>query len=138
MSLIGIWELHATPSWRDPPLESLILWYWWELGAACYAFVQEPLPKSLSLYVCPLGVHHSSHMPLGRVYSVFGLWGRLLVCHFYGFSRLVYGKKLYTAVSGAYDMRHGFILWNIITWFYGYHLFMIRIFIYMVFKYNVY
>ena len=27
----------------------------WNLGAACYAFVQEPPPESLSLYVSPLG-----------------------------------------------------------------------------------
>ena len=41
------WELHATPSWWEPP------------------------PKSLSLYVSHLGAHHSSHMPLGHVYGVY-------------------------------------------------------------------
>ena len=41
------------------------------MGAACYALVREPPPESLSLYMSPLGVHHSSHMPLGRVYGVY-------------------------------------------------------------------
>ena len=41
------------------------------MRAACYAFVREPPPESLSLYVSPLGTHHSSHMPLGRVYGVY-------------------------------------------------------------------
>ena len=41
------------------------------MGAACYAFVREPPPESLSLYDSPLGAHHSSHMPLGRVYGVY-------------------------------------------------------------------
>ena len=114
MSIIEVWELRTTPSWRGSPLESFIPWYCLELGAAyyaflvgatskvpillrhgieaaCYAFVREPPSKSLSLYVCPSGAHHSSHMPLRRVYSVYDLWGRLLVSHFYGFSRLVYG-----------------------------------------------
>ena len=107
MFIIGVWELRATPSWREPPPESLILWYWLELGAACrafvrephlesqfywgmgatcYAFVQEPLLESLSLYISPLRAHYSSHMPLRCVYGVYGLWGRLLVCHFYEFS----------------------------------------------------
>ena len=40
------------------------------MGTACYTLVREPPPESLSLYVSPLGVHHSSHMPLGRVYGV--------------------------------------------------------------------
>ena len=40
------------------------------MGTACYAFVREPPPESLSLYISPLGAHHSSHMPLGRVYGV--------------------------------------------------------------------
>ena len=65
MSLIEIWELRATLSWREPPLESFILWYWLELGATCYAFMRKPPPKFLSLYVCLLEAHHSSHMPLG-------------------------------------------------------------------------
>ena len=91
MSIIGIWELRAMRSWREPPPESIIPWYWLELGAACYAFVLEPPPEFLSLYVWPSEAHHSSHMPLGRVYGVYDIWGQLLVCHFYGFSRLVYG-----------------------------------------------
>ena len=41
------------------------------MEAACYALVWEPPPESLSLYVSPLGAHHSSHMPLGRVYGVY-------------------------------------------------------------------
>ena len=41
------------------------------MGVACYAFVREPPPESLSLYVSPLGAHHSSHMPLRRVYGVY-------------------------------------------------------------------
>ena len=61
------WELRATPLWREPPLESQ---FYWGMGAACYAFVREPPPESLSLYVSPLGARHSSHMPLGRVYGV--------------------------------------------------------------------
>ena len=40
------------------------------MGAACYALVREPPLKSLSLYVSPLGAHHSLHMPLGRDYGV--------------------------------------------------------------------
>ena len=40
------WELRATPSWWEPPLESL------------------------SSYTSLLGVYHSSPMPLGRVYGV--------------------------------------------------------------------
>ena len=39
MSTIGIWVLRATPSWWEPPPETLIPRYWSELGAACYAFV---------------------------------------------------------------------------------------------------
>ena len=56
------------------------------MGAARYAFVREPPPESLSFYVSPLGAHHSSHMPLGRAYGDYGLWGWLLVCLIYGFS----------------------------------------------------
>ena len=91
MSTIGIWELHAMPSWREPPPETLIPWHWselgtacyafvagatsesqfyWGMGAACYAFVREPPPESLSSYTSPLGAHHSSPMPLGRVFGV--------------------------------------------------------------------
>ena len=40
------------------------------MGAVCYALVREPPLESLSLYISPLGAHHSSHMPLGRVYGV--------------------------------------------------------------------
>ena len=79
----GKWELHATPSWWKPPPKSQ---FYWGIGAACYAFVWKSPQESLSLYVGPLGAHHSSHMPLECVYGVYGLWGRLLVCHFYGFS----------------------------------------------------
>ena len=107
MSMIEIWELRATPSWRKPPPESFIPWYWlelrvacyafmwepppesqfyWGMGAACYAFVREPPPESLSLYISPYRAHHSSHMPLGRAYGDYGFWGRLLVCLIYGFS----------------------------------------------------
>ena len=89
------WKLRATPLWREPPPESQ---FYWGMGAACYAFEREPPPESLSLYVSPLGVHHSSHMPLGRVY---GVDGRLLVCQSMDFPRLVYGWKLYTIVRGA-------------------------------------
>ena len=61
------WELHATSSWREPPLE---FQFYWGMGAACYAFVREPPPESLSSYNSPLGAHHSSPMPLERVYGV--------------------------------------------------------------------
>ena len=67
MSLDGMWELRVMHSWRDPP------------------------PESISRYVSPLGAHHRTHMPLGRVYGVIGLWGRLLVCHMSMVTRLVHG-----------------------------------------------
>ena len=121
MSTIGIWELRATPSWREPPPESLFPWYWLELGVACYAFGREPPLESLSLYISPYRAHHSSHMPLGRVYGDYGLWGRLLVCQSMDFPRLVYGWKLYTIMREpkiwAMDLLYG----TLITRFYGYH-----------------
>ena len=122
MSMIGIWELRATPSWREPPSKSLIPWYWLELGAACYAFVQEPPPESqfywgmgatcytfvrksppesLSLYISPVGAHHSSYKPLGRVYGDYGLWGRLLVCLIYGFSLVSLRMKIIHESEGS-------------------------------------
>ena len=67
MSLDRMRELRATPSWRESP------------------------PESLSRYVSPLGVHHRTYMPLGRVYGVIGLWGRLLVYHMSMVTRLVHG-----------------------------------------------
>ena len=67
MSLDGMRELRATPSWRESP------------------------PESLSRYVSLLGVHHRTYMPLGRVYGVIGLWDRLLVYHMSMVTRLVHG-----------------------------------------------
>ena len=46
----------------------------WGMRTACYAFVREPPPESLSLYVNLLGAHHSSHKPLGHVYGVMRWW----------------------------------------------------------------
>ena len=57
----------VTLLWREPPPESQ---FYLGMGAACYAFVREPPPESLSSYISPLGAHHSSLMPLGRVYGV--------------------------------------------------------------------
>ena len=62
------WELRATPPWWEPPPESQ---FHQGMGATCYTIVRGPTLKSLSLYVSLLGVHHSSHMPLGRVYGVY-------------------------------------------------------------------
>ena len=122
MSMIGIWELRATPSWREPPSESLIPWYWlelgsgcyafvrepppgsqfyWSIGAACYAFVREPPLESLSLYISPYRAYHSSHMPLGHVYGDYGLWGRLLVCLIYGFSLVSLRMKIIHDSEGS-------------------------------------
>ena len=50
-----IWDLRATPSWREPP------------------------PESLSRYISPLEEYHSDTDAFGASYGVIGLWSQLLV-----------------------------------------------------------
>ena len=61
------------------------------MGAVCYAFMVGATSRVPILYVSPLWAHHGTHMPLGRVYGIFGLWGRLLVCHMVINTQLVHG-----------------------------------------------
>ena len=92
------WELRATPSCgsylQNPnSIEA------WELRAtpSCGSHLQSP-------YLCilaHLGAHHSSHMPLGRVYSDYGLWDQLLVCLIYGFSSVSLRMKIIHDSEGS-------------------------------------
>ena len=105
------------------------------MGAACYAFVREPPPESLSLYVSPLGAHHSSHMsmvfmrwwPLGPATSMPIMW---LFFPSYTWIDIVHNSE------GSLSMVHGFCLWNHIIRFHRYWIFIIIVFTFMAFKHN--
>ena len=161
MSTIGIWVLRATPPWREPPPETLISWHWSKWGTACYTSMvgatsrisiplrhgscvlrlsAEPPPESLSLYVSPLGAHHSSHMPLG-VSMVFMRWWPLgpatsmpiIWLFFPGYTWI----KIVHDSEGSLIMDHGLCLWNFITWFHRHWIFIAIVFIFMEFKHIV-
>ena len=108
------------------------------MGTACYAFVREPPPESLSLYVSPLGAHHSSHMPLGRVYGVMRWWPLgpttsmpIIWLFFPGYTWI----DIVHDSEGSLSMDHGFCLWNHIIRFHKYWFFIIIVFTFMAFKY---
>ena len=67
ISLVGIRELRATPSWWEPP------------------------PESLFRYISHLGALHSDIYAFRVSYGVISLWDRLLVCHMVIDTWLVHG-----------------------------------------------
>ena len=102
------WELRATPLWREPPPESQ---FYWGMGVSCYALVLEPPPKSLSLYISPLGCI-IVHICLWGMFMVFMRWWPLgpatsmpiiwLFFHGYTWIEIIHDSE------GSLIMDHGF------------------------------